>query len=72
MILLEKYVPNRTAKTWTDAMQEALDGLPVEVIQATSDEGRGMLHHVKTDLGAHHSPDVFHVQHELIKATSGV
>jgi len=72
MILLEKYVPNRTAKTWTDAMQEALDGLPVEVIQATSDEGRGILHHVKTDLGAHHSPDVFHVQHELIKATSGV
>ena len=58
--------------TWTAALQEALDGLPVEVIQATSDEGRGMLHHVKTDLGAHHSPDVFPVQHERIKATSGV
>jgi len=25
---------------------------------------------VKDDLGAHHSPDVFHVQHELVKATS--
>jgi hypothetical protein len=69
-IILEKYTPDRTAEQWTSSLIEALKGLPVEVIQSTSDEGKGILHHVKEDLGAHHSPDVFHVQHELVKATS--
>ena len=43
----------------------------MEIVQATSDEGPGLLCHVKEDLGVHHSPDVFHVQHELVKGTSG-
>jgi vacuolar-type H+-ATPase subunit I/STV1 len=42
------------------------------VVQSTSDEGKGILHHVKADLGAHHAPDVFHVQHEIVKGTSAV
>jgi uncharacterized protein DUF6399 len=42
------------------------------VIQSTSDEGRGILHHVEEELGAHHSPDLFHVQQELVKGTSVV
>jgi len=70
-ILLEQYAEDRKADTWTEALAEATQGLPVEVIQSTSDEGRGLLHHVKTDLGIHHSPDLFHVQHELVKGTSG-
>lgn len=70
-ILLEQYADNRKAKTWTRAMEEATEELPVEIVQSTSDEGRGLLSHVKEDLGAHHSPDVFHVQHELVKGTSG-
>lgn len=69
-ILLEQYADNRKAGTWTRAMEEATEGLPIEIVQSTSDEGRGLLHHVQDDLGAHHSPDVFHVQHELVKATS--
>jgi len=52
-------------------MTTAMADLPLEIIQSTSDEGRGLLHHVKEDLGAHHSPDVFHVQNELVKGTSG-
>ena len=67
-LLLEQYTMNRKAETWTSAMRDAIGTMPVEVIQSTSDEGRGMLHHVKEALGAHHSPDVFHVQHEIVKA----
>ena len=41
------------------------------VIQSTSDEGSGLLAYVEHYLEAHHSPDLFHVQHELVKAVSG-
>lgn len=71
-ILVEKYTESRKADDWTAAMQAATAGLTVEIVQSTSDEGQGILHHVKQDLGAHHSPDVFHVQHELVKGTSVV
>ncbi len=69
-ILLEKYADSRKASEWTQSMQEATKDLPVVIVQSTSDEGKGILHHVKEDLGAHHSPDVFHVQHEIVKGTS--
>jgi hypothetical protein len=70
-ILLEQYADNRQAKTWTSAMEEATEGLRVEIVQSTSDEGKGLLRHVEVDLGVHHSPDVFHVQHEVVKGISG-
>jgi hypothetical protein len=70
-ILLERYAESRKAEEWTQAMEEATTGLPVEIVQSTSDEGRGLRHHVKEDLGAPHSPDVFPVQQELGKATRG-
>lgn len=69
-IVLEKYVSDRKAETWTAALNESLADLPVEVIQATSDEGRGICRHVESELGAHHSPDLFHVQQAASQATS--
>ena len=69
-ILLEQYADNRSAQTWTSALQGALKGLPVDVIQATSDEAKGLRRHAQHDLGAHHALDLFHVQHEVVKATS--
>ncbi len=69
-ILLEKYTEGRKASDWTQAMEDAVKGVPVNIIQSTSDEGRGIIHHVKKDLGAHHSPDMFHVQYEITKGTS--
>ncbi len=69
-ILLEQYAADRSAATWTQALSVALEGLAVEVIQGTSDEAKGLLRHVQTALGAHHSPDLFHVQQEVVKATS--
>ena len=69
-ILLEEYAADRKAQTWTAALKESLRDLPVEVIQATSDEGRGICRHIEQELGAHHSPDLFHVQHAASQATS--
>lgn len=69
-ILLEQYADDRKAKTWTKALGAATEGLPIEIVQSTSDEGRGLLRHVKKDLGVHHSPDLFHVQQELVRGTS--
>src|SRR6266568_7824475 len=52
-------------------MAPALAQLNCRGIQSTSDEAPGLLAYVEHYLEAHHSPDVFHVQHELVKAVSG-
>ena len=70
-ILLEQYAPTRTAAAWQAAMAEALKDLPVQVIQSTSDEAQAIRRHVEQTLGAHHSPDLFHVQQEVMKGTAG-
>ena len=72
-ILRECYAEDRSAATWTHALAEALAGLRVEVVQGTSDEAKGLLRHVERDLGAHHSPDIFHVWEavRLIGASAG-
>ena len=69
-ILLEKYYEKRDAATWNAALDEALAGLPVKVVQSTSDEARGIVNHVEQHLNAHHSPDIFHVQQDITKGTS--
>ena len=42
------------------------------LIQSTSDEAPGLLAYVERHLGAHHSPDLFHVQRELSKEVSAL
>jgi DNA-binding XRE family transcriptional regulator len=69
-IVLEHTAPARDQDTWNKLMAPALAGLNCKVIQATSDEAPGLLAYVAHHLGAHHSPDLFHVQHELSKAVS--
>ncbi len=69
-ILLEVSCQGRDAPSWTIQLTTALEGLPVEVVQVASDEARGLLAHAREGLGAHHSPNLFHVQHDLSKATS--
>ncbi len=69
-ILLERYAKRRDGETWNEAIRQATEGLEVEVIQSCSDEASGILRHVREGLGAHHSPDLFHAQQELHKATS--
>lgn len=69
-ILVEEYSEKRDAAAWGAAMSRGLSNLPVQVIQSTSDEGKGILAYVRGQLGAHHSPDLFHVQQDLQRATS--
>lgn len=71
-ILLEAYSDHRDADSWTVAMAGALEGLNVDVVQAVSDEAKGLLAHARQGLGAEHSPDLFHVQQELSQASSFV
>jgi len=69
-ILTEKYSEKRDAESWSAAMKEGLKDMPVKIIQSASDEGKGLVKYVEKELGAHHSPDLFHVQQELTRATS--
>lgn len=68
-ILLEQYTDRRDADTWNRWMDERLTDLPITVVQVTSDEAKALIRHAEFCLGAHHSPDLFHVQHETVKAT---
>ena len=70
-ILTEQYSEKRDAASWSLAMKEGLKDLPVTVIQSTSDEGTGLIKYVEKELEIHHSPDLFHVQQELTRTTSG-
>jgi hypothetical protein len=70
-ILVEQLAQARDQVSWNDAMAPALAKFNCRVIQSTSDEAPGLLAYVEHYLEAHHSPDLFHIQHELVKAVSG-
>ena len=69
-LLLEQYAPQRDAETWNGCLDQRLAAWPVTVCQATSDEAKALLTHAEEHLGAHHSPDLFHVQQDLVRGTS--
>ena len=69
-IILEQLAQARDQASWHDLMEPALAQLNCEIIQSTSDEAPGLLAYVEHQLGAHHSPDLFHVQQELSRAVS--
>lgn len=69
-ILVEKMTEERSKDEWKYAVEDGLSGLNVEISQSTSDEGTAILAHVKQELQAEHSPDLFHIQQELSRATS--
>ncbi len=70
-ILVEQYAEQRRAKDWNLATNEALDGLNVEILSSTIDGGTALMAHVKKELKVEHSPDLFHVQQDLSRATAG-
>jgi len=69
-LLLEQYVTARDANTWNQALDPRLASWSITVTQVTSDEAAALIAHAEQHLGAHHSPDLFHVQQETVKATS--
>lgn len=66
-IAVECYRDRRDADTWTEAIQEGTRGMPVEVVQLTSDRARGLLCCAEKGLQAAHSPDLFHGQRDLLQ-----
>jgi hypothetical protein len=70
-ILVEQYQPHRDTQTWQRCTSARLATLPITVCQVTSDAAKALITQAETCLGAHHSPDLFHVQYDTVKATSG-
>src|SRR5712691_6743875 len=70
-IILEQLAQARDQTTWNECMAPALAQLNCQVMPSTSDEAPGLLASVEHYLEAHHSPDLFHVQGELVKAVAG-
>lgn len=64
-LLVEKRSERRDAQTWDRAVREGIAGLPVTIEQVTSDEADGLVAMARKHLGAQHTSDVFHGQHEL-------
>jgi hypothetical protein len=66
-IAVECYRDCRDAGTWKEAIGEGMAGLPVEVIQLTSDLARALVCCAEQGLQAAHCPDLFHGQRDLLK-----
>jgi len=69
-ILLEEMAAKRDSVTWAKAMDKRLANFPVTIIQVTSDEAKALIKYTEQHLDAHHSPDLFHVQQEVSKASA--
>ena len=68
-ILLEKFTEDRKAATWKKELEESIKGLPIKIGGVTSDLC-GAIRSVTKEFEAAHSPDLFHGQYEISKATS--
>ncbi len=66
-IPVECYRDNRNADTWKEAVKQGMAGMPVEVVQMTSDEASALICLAEKGFQAMHSPDLFHGQHNLLK-----
>jgi hypothetical protein len=66
-IAVECYRDHRDADTWKEAIDAGTAGMPVEVIQLTSDLARALVCCAEKGLEAAHSPDLFHGQRDLLK-----
>lgn len=67
-LLLERYVPQRDQPTWDEAMKQALEGLPVKVVQTVGDQAKALVAHAQHGLGVPKGPDLFHLEHDLCRA----
>jgi hypothetical protein len=66
-LLIECYRDRRDADTWKEAIDEGTAGMPVVVVQMTSDLARALVCCAEKGLQAAHSPDLFHGQRDLLK-----
>ena len=69
-IFLEEYQLRRDADTWNRCLGAQLAPLPITVCQVVSDQANALIHYAEVHLGAHHSPDLFHVQQDTSRGLS--
>jgi hypothetical protein len=69
-IFLEEYQPQRDAATWNRCLGAKLAPLAITVCQVVGDQAKAVIHYAEVDLGAHHSPDLFHVQQDTSRGIS--
>jgi Family of unknown function (DUF6399) len=66
-IAVECYRDRRDADTWKEAIKEGTQGMPVEIVQLTSDLARALVSCAEKGLQVAHTPDLFHGQRDLLK-----
>lgn len=66
-ILVECYRDRRDAGTWKEAIEEGTTGMPLKVVQMTSDRARALVCCAENGFEAMHSPDLFHGQRDMLK-----
>jgi hypothetical protein len=66
-LLIECYRDSRDADTWKGAIEEGTAGMPVKVIQMTSDQARALVCCAEQGLQAAHSSDLFHGQRDMLQ-----
>jgi hypothetical protein len=62
-VLVARYAERRDAAAWNAAVQERIEGLPVEVAGVAADGAAGIGAHSRQSFGVEVTPDVFHVEH---------
>jgi Family of unknown function (DUF6399) len=63
-ILVECYRDRRDADTWKEAIIEGTRGMPLEIIQLTSDLARALICCAEKGLQSQHCPDLWHGQRD--------
>lgn len=66
-IITEQHKDKRDAETWEEVIKSELQNFNCNIIQCTSDEGAGIVKYVTDILDVNHSPDLFHIQQDLVK-----
>lgn len=69
-LLVEAFADDRKRATWTERVEAATSSMPVQIAQCVTDGARALKSHVELDLCAHQSPDLFHIQQDVRRATS--
>lgn len=64
-VAVEQVSSARGVEDWKGAMAPMLASLGVRVTQVTSDSGTAILALAESVLGAHHSPDLFHILYDF-------
>jgi len=66
-ILVECDRDRRDADTWKEAIEEGTTGMPLKIVQVSSDLARALVCCAEKGFEAMHSPDLFHGQRDLLK-----